>query len=144
MARGADEWSELSKREELNPWTWVKLQACHHEAQQQDHQCRSVVQQILQKSTHFLRRIIVPMKGQGGVTLSYVCSECLLFPLNDYIWLVSEYLEVRGVPERLEAPEESLLGPTGLHGSPARRRFFGFMARRRVRARMSLALSSFW
>ena len=31
---------------------------------------------ILRKSTDFLRRIIAPSGGEGGVTLSYVCPHC--------------------------------------------------------------------
>ena len=37
----------------------------------------------------FLRRIIAPVDGMGGVTLSYVCTHCKSFPLEDYIWWVS-------------------------------------------------------
>ena len=50
-----------------------------------------MVQQILQKSTDFLRRVIVPDEGQGGVTLSYVCPDVHQYPLEDYIcfWWVS-------------------------------------------------------
>ena len=43
----------------------------------------------LQKSTDFLRRIIAPVDGMGGVTLSYVCPHCNCFPLDDHIWWVS-------------------------------------------------------
>ena len=46
----------------------------------------SVVQGILLKSTDFLRRIIAPAGGQGGVTLSYLCPHCNSFPLEDYVW----------------------------------------------------------
>ena len=37
---------------------------------------RSLYRIFLRKSTDFLRRIIVPVEGQGGVTLSYVCPHC--------------------------------------------------------------------
>ena len=40
-------------------------------AKQDDDQLKSIVQQIMLKSTDFLRRITVPVEGQGGVTLSY-------------------------------------------------------------------------
>ena len=48
-----------------------------------------VMQEILRKSTDFLRRIIAPVDGMGGVTLSYVCPHCNSFSLEDYIWWVS-------------------------------------------------------
>ena len=47
---------------------------------------KSVVQKILQKSTNFLRRVVVPVEGQGGVTLSYVCPQCHRYPLEDCNW----------------------------------------------------------
>ena len=69
----ADDWSEVMKSDELNPWTMAKLKESYFEAKQDDDQRKSVVQQIKQKNTDFLRRIFVPVEGQGGVTLSYVC-----------------------------------------------------------------------
>ena len=58
--------SELVNSKGLNAWTRVKIHECHHEVRQEDDQRKSVVQQILQKSTDFLRRIIAPVGGQGG------------------------------------------------------------------------------
>ena len=55
-----NEWSELVKS---NAWTRVKIDECHHEVRQEDDQRESIVQQILQKSTDFLRRIIAPVGG---------------------------------------------------------------------------------
>ena len=49
----------------------------------------SIVQTILLRSTHYLRRIIAPTGGQGGVTLSYLCPHCNSFPLEDCFWWVS-------------------------------------------------------
>ena len=49
----------------------------------------SIAQDILRKSTNFLRRIIAPASGVGGVTLSCVCPHCNCFPLEGYIWWVS-------------------------------------------------------
>ena len=45
-----------------------------------------IVQEILRKSTDFLRRIIAPV---GGVTLSYVCPSCNSFSCEDHSWWVS-------------------------------------------------------
>ena len=47
------------------------------------------VQEILGKSTDFLRRIIAAVDGMAGVTLSYVCPHCNSFRLDDYIRWVS-------------------------------------------------------
>ena len=33
----------------------------------------SLVQEIMLRSTDYLRRIIAPVGGQGGVTMSYLC-----------------------------------------------------------------------
>ena len=49
----------------------------------------SIAQQVLQKSMDFLRRIIVPIEGQGGVSLSNVYLRCHRFLLEDHIWWVS-------------------------------------------------------
>ena len=49
----------------------------------------SIVQQIMLRSTEYLRRIIEPVGGQRGVTMSYLCPYCNSFPLEDYIWWVS-------------------------------------------------------
>ena len=56
---------------------------------QEDDQRKSIVQQIQQKSTDFLRRIIAPVGGEGVVSLSFVCSHCHRFSIEDDIWWVS-------------------------------------------------------
>ena len=49
----------------------------------------SIVQEIMLRSTDYLRRIIAPVGGQGGVTMTYLCPNCNSFPLEDYVWWVS-------------------------------------------------------
>ena len=49
------------------------MRECYNEVEQEDEDRQSIVQDILRKKTHFLRRIIVPVEGHRGVTLSYVC-----------------------------------------------------------------------
>ena len=49
----------------------------------------SIVEGIMHKSTDFLRRIIAPVGGQGGVTMSYRCPNCNSFPLEDNVWWVT-------------------------------------------------------
>ena len=81
-----DHWSELWKGSEFNSWTRAKLQECYHEVRQDDDQRKSIVQQIMWKSTNILRRKIVPVQGQGVITSSYVCPHLYRFPIEDYIW----------------------------------------------------------
>ena len=49
----------------------------------------STAQDILRKSTDFLRRVTAPKDGVGGVTLSDGCLHCRCFPHEDCIWWVS-------------------------------------------------------
>ena len=84
----AGDWAELSKSDRLNAWTGTMLRECHSEVEQDDEEWKSIVQQFLHMSTDFLRRIIVPVDGQGGVTPSYVCPHCHRYP-HDCIWWVS-------------------------------------------------------
>ena len=42
------------------------------------------------KSTDFLRRRIVSDTEAGSLNLSYVCLRCGLFPIEDFIWWVTE------------------------------------------------------
>ena len=72
----AGDWSELVKSDRLNVWPSAKLQECHIEVTQEDDERKSIERHFLQKSTDFLRRIIVPVVGQGGVTLSCRCLHC--------------------------------------------------------------------
>ena len=59
------------------------------EVVQEDVDRQSIVLEILLTSTDFLRRICVPVEGQGAVSMSYVCPHCHRFSLEDYIWWVS-------------------------------------------------------
>ena len=52
----------------------AKLQECYSEVKQEDDERKFIVQQIMQKSTDFLMRIIVPVEGQGGSH----CRTCAL------------------------------------------------------------------
>ena len=49
----------------------------------------STVQEIMIRSTDYLRRIIAPAGRQGGVTMSYLCPHCNSFPMEDCVWWVS-------------------------------------------------------
>ena len=129
-----DDWSELRKSDGLNPWTMAKLTESYCQAKHDDEKCRSIVQQIMQRSTDFRRRFIVSVEGQGGVTLSYVCPHCHRHPREDYIWWVQTEHGVGSKskkkqcnwwrPVQLEGLEQSL-GSTGIVRVPARRLCYG-------------------
>ena len=59
----AGDWSELPESDRLNAWTSAKLQECSNEVKQDDDERKKIVQQILQKGTDFVRRIIVSVEG---------------------------------------------------------------------------------
>ena len=71
-------------------WKWQaqRMGRCEGERMLQSGRARTVLD-ILRKSTDFLRRIIVAVKGEGGVTLSYLCPHCHRFPLEDNMWWIS-------------------------------------------------------
>ena len=99
---------------------------------------RSVVQQNLHKSTDFLRWIVVPVGGQGGVMLSYVCPHC-----RRYAGFNEEREEATGGPRRAAV---STLGGTRTASwlyrtgwTAARRRCFGPSLRRTLCAETSCA-----
>ena len=77
------------KKGKISEWTFERLQEAYDKVASEDIDRLSIGQEILKKSTDFLRRIIAPVDGMGGATLSYVCPHCNWFPLEDYIWWVS-------------------------------------------------------
>ena len=70
-------------------WAFVRIKEAFDLVAQDEARKVSVVQEIMFKSTDYLRRIIAPVGGQGGVTMSYLCPNCNSFPLEDYVWWVS-------------------------------------------------------
>ena len=59
------------------------VRECYNEVEQEDDGRQSMVQKVMQRTDDFLRRIIAPVGGQGGVTLSCVCLHCHRYPLED-------------------------------------------------------------
>ena len=51
------------------------------------------------RNTDYLRHIIAPTGGQGGVAMSYLCPHCNSFPMKDYAWWVSggKSIQIGGV-----------------------------------------------
>ena len=57
------------KMAKLSAWASAKVRECYNEVEQEDEGRKSIAAQILQtRNTDFLRRIIVPVQGHGGVT----------------------------------------------------------------------------
>ena len=70
-------------------WTFDRIKEAFELVAQGEAENMSIVQEIMLRSTDYLRRIIAPVGGQGGVTMSYLCPHCNSFPLEDYVWWVS-------------------------------------------------------
>ena len=92
-AKQLDNWEsfkeECRKEGQLCEWTIERLQEAYDKVALEDIGRLSIAEDILRKSMDFLRRIIAPVDGMGGVTLSCVCPHCNSFSLDDYIWWVS-------------------------------------------------------
>ena len=70
-------------------WTFDRIKEAFKLVAQDETEKMSIVQEIMLRSTDYLRRIIAPVGGQGGVTMSYLCPNSNSFPLEDYVWWVS-------------------------------------------------------
>ena len=70
-------------------WALERIREAFEKVAKDEARRLSIVHQIMLRSTDYLRRIIAPVGGQGGVTLSCLCPHCNSFPLEDYIWWVS-------------------------------------------------------
>ena len=74
------------KRVARSVYGQTKVKECCGKVESEDKGRLSIAQDILRESTDFLRRIIAPVGGVGGVTLLYVCPHCRCLPLEHYIW----------------------------------------------------------
>ena len=85
-----DDFKERYRKEEKSSeWTLERVrEACEKVAKDEVGRV-GIVQGLLRKNTDFLRRVIAPVDGMGGVTLSYVGQFCNSFPLEDYTTWVS-------------------------------------------------------
>ena len=73
---------EGRKEGTLCGWTVERLREAYEKVAMDDIGRLSIAQDIFRKNTDFLRRIIAPVDGRGGVLLSYVCPYLQLFPLS--------------------------------------------------------------
>ena len=67
-------------------WASVRIKEAFELVAQDEAEKVSIVQEIMIRSANSLRRIIAPLGGQGGVTMSYLCPHCNSFPLEHYVW----------------------------------------------------------
>ena len=77
------------KKMKASEWASDRIKEAFEKVAQVEAEKVGTVQEIVLRSTDYLRRIIVPVGGQGGVTMSYLCPHCNSFPLEDYVWWVS-------------------------------------------------------
>ena len=90
MDRGKNECKEsFRERMKASEWAFNRIKEAFDLVAQDEERKVSIVQEIMFKSTDYLRRIIAPVGGQAGVTMSYLCPNCNSFPLEDYVWCVS-------------------------------------------------------
>ena len=61
------------KDDRLSMWAYENMREGYDEVGLEDEVRVSIAQDIPRKSTDFLKRIIAPSDGVGGVTLSFVC-----------------------------------------------------------------------
>ena len=70
-------------------WAFDRIKEAFEKVAKDEARKLSTAQQIMIRSTDYLRRIIAPAEGQGGVTMSYLCPQCNSFSMEDYVWWVS-------------------------------------------------------
>ena len=71
------------EKEKSSEWTFEKIREAHEKVARGEIGLLIIVQKILRKSTDFLRRIIGPVGGMGGVTYDVILVPALQqFPLG--------------------------------------------------------------
>ena len=77
--KGGD-WEEYDntfrKEVKATEWAFDRIKEAFEQAAQDDARKMSIVQEIMIRSTDYLRRIIAPEGGQGGVPMSHLCPHC--------------------------------------------------------------------
>ena len=63
-------------------WAFDRIEEAFEQVAQDEARKMSIVQEIIIRSTDYIRRIIAPVGGQGGVTMSYLCPHCNSFTLG--------------------------------------------------------------
>ena len=90
---GWDEYKGIySVQAKATEWDFDRIQEAFEKVAKDAARKLSTVQEVMLSSTDYLRRIIAPAGGQGGVTvsyMSYLCPHCNSFLLEDCMWWVS-------------------------------------------------------
>ena len=73
------------KKMKASEWAFERIKEAFDLVAQDEAEKMSIVQEIMLRSTDYLRRIIAPVGGQGGVKMSYLCPHCNSFSFEDYI-----------------------------------------------------------
>ena len=92
-----EEYKETSRKKmRASEWAFDSFKEAFELVAQDQAEKMSIVQEIMLRSTDYLRRIIAPVGGQGGVTMSHLCPHCNSFPLEDYVWSLGENIQNGG------------------------------------------------
>ena len=87
------DWEEYKntfrKEVKVSEWAFDRIEKAFEKVAKDEAKQLSIVQEIMIRSTGYLRRIIARAGRQGGVTMSYLRPHCNSFPLEDYVWWVS-------------------------------------------------------
>ena len=63
-------------------WAFDRTKEAFEQVAQDEAGKLSIVEEIMIRSTDYPRRIIAPVGGQGGVTMSYLCPQCNSFTIG--------------------------------------------------------------
>ena len=81
-----EEYKETFKEKmKASEWAFDRMKEAFDLVAKDEVEKMSIVQQIMLRSADCLRRIIAPVGGQEGVTMSYLCPHCNSFLLGDYV-----------------------------------------------------------
>ena len=72
------------KKMKASEWAFDRIKEAFELVAQDETENMSIVQKIMLRSTDYLRRIVAPVGGQGGVTMCQNCNS-----LEDYVRWVS-------------------------------------------------------
>ena len=93
LALKSGEWEEYKNtfrnEAKVSEWAFDRTKEAFEKVAKDEARKLSTAQEIMTRSTDYLRRIIAPAERQGGVTMSYLCPHCNRFPMEDCVWWVS-------------------------------------------------------
>ena len=79
----------LSENVKVSECAFDKIKDAFDKVAKDEARKLSTVQEIMIRSTDYLRRIIAPAVRLGSRTKSYLCPHCNSFPMEDYVWWIS-------------------------------------------------------